>query len=140
MQMGMTSRWRSWAPIFLSVLRMIAAFAFFTYGTSKLFAWPAGMLPNGATAVLASKIGFAGILETVGGALLFVGLFTRPVAFLLCGEMAYAYLSGHMVRSFWPTINQGVPAFLFCFIWLYISAAGPGPWSVDAMMRRNGAP
>ena len=138
--MGMTSRWRSWAPNFLSVLRMVAAFAFFTYGTSKLFAWPAAMMPNGATAVLASKMGFAGILETVGGALLFIGLFTRPVAFLLSGEMAYAYLTGHMVRSFWPTVSGGVPALLFCFIWLYISAAGPGPWSIDAMMRRSGAP
>ena len=136
-QMGIASRWRSWAPNFLSVLRMVAAFAFFTYGTAKLFAWPAAMLPNGATAVLASKMGFAGILETVGGALLFVGLFTRPVAFLLSGEMAYAYLTGHMTRSFWPVVSGGVPALLFCFLWLYISAAGPGPWSLDAMMRRS---
>ncbi|HEV8410338.1 MAG TPA: DoxX family protein [Gemmatimonadaceae bacterium] len=136
-QTSLTARWRSAAPHFQSILRIVAAFAFFTYGTSKLFGWPAAMLPNGATAVLASKIGFAGILETVGGALLFIGLFTRPVAFLLCGEMAYAYLTSHMVRSFWPTVSQGTPALLFCFIWLYISAAGPGPWSIDAMRWRS---
>ncbi len=126
---------------FLSVLRVVAAFlAFVTYGTSKLFAWPAATLLNGATAVIASKIGFAGVLETVGGALLLVGLFTRPIAFLVCGEMAYAYLTSHMVRSFWPTVNQGAPALLFCFIWLYISAAGPGPWSLDAVVRRTETP
>jgi putative oxidoreductase len=135
-QISLTARWRSWAPYFLSVLRLIAAFAFFTYGTAKLFAWPAAMMPNGATAPLASLIGVAGILETVGGLLLIVGLFSRPVAFLLSGEMAYAYLSGHAVHSFWPVVNQGVPALLFCFIWLYISAAGPGPWSLDALLRR----
>lgn len=139
-QLSLTGRWRSWAPYFQSALRMVAAFAFFTYGTAKLFAWPAAMMPNGATAPLASLIGVAGMLETGGGLLLFVGLFSRPVAFLLSGEMAYAYLSGHMVRSFWPVVNQGTPALLFCFIWLYISAAGPGPWSLDALTRRSENP
>jgi putative oxidoreductase len=138
-QMSMTQRWRSWAPYFLSVLRMVAAFAFFTYGTAKLFAWPAAMMPNGATAPLASLIGVAGSLEFVGGMLMFVGLFSRPIAFLLSGEMAYAYLSGHAVHGFWPVVNQGTPALLFCFIWLYISAAGPGPWSLDALMRKQPA-
>ncbi len=136
-QNSMTSRWRSWAPYFLSVLRIIAAFAFFTYGSAKLFAWPAAMMPNGGTAPLASLIGVAGTLEVVGGALLFIGLFSRPVAFLLSGEMAYAYLTGHAARGFWPVLNQGTPALLFCFIWLYISAAGPGPWSLDALRRRS---
>ena len=136
-QNSVTSRWHSWAPYFLSVLRIIAAFAFFTYGSAKLFAWPAAMMPNGATAPLGSLIGVAGMLEVAGGALLFVGLFSRPVAFLLSGEMAYAYLSGHLVRGFWPVVNQGTAALLFCFIWLYISAAGPGPWSLDALLRRS---
>lgn len=139
-QLSLTARWRSWSPYFLSILRIIAAFAFITYGTAKLFAWPAALMPNGATAPLASLIGVAGILETFGGALLFVGLLSRPVAFLLSGEMAYAYLTGHAVRGFWPVLNQGAPALLFCFIWLYISAAGPGPWSIDALRHGNQEP
>ena len=133
-------RWRSWTPYFLSVLRIMAAFAFITFGTVKLFAWPAALMPNGATVPLVSLMGAAGILETVGGLLMCAGLFARPTAFLLSGEMAYAYLTGHAVRGFWPVLNQGTPALLFCFIWLYISAAGPGPWSLDALMRRTEAP
>jgi putative oxidoreductase len=137
---NMARRWYSWAPYFLSVIRIMAAFVFFEYGTTKLFAWPGAVMPNGATVPLASLIGVAGILETGGGLLLLAGLFTRPVAFFLSGEMAYAYLSGHAVRGFWPVLNQGAPALLFCFIWLYISAAGPGPWSLDALLRRTEAP
>jgi putative oxidoreductase len=68
--------------------------------------------------------------------LLLIGLFTRPVAFILAGEMAVAYFQFHFPGGFWPTINQGVPAVLYCFIWLYFSAAGPGPWSVDALRRK----
>jgi putative oxidoreductase len=138
-QLSLTGRWRSGAPYFLSALRIIAAFAFFTYGTAKLFAWPGALMPNGATVPLASLIGVAGVLETVGGLLMCVGLFSRPIAFLLSGEMAYAYLTGHAVRGFWPVLNQGTPALLFCFIWLYISAAGPGPWSLDSALRRSEA-
>jgi putative oxidoreductase len=118
----------------------MAAFAFFQYGTAKIFAWPGAMMPNGATAPLTSLIGFAGMLETGGGLLLLAGLCTRPVAFVVSGEMAYAYLSGHAVRGFWPVLNNGTPALLFCFIWLYFSAAGPGPWSLDALRRRTEAP
>src|SRR5471030_2836945 len=109
-QLSLTARWRSWAPYFQSILRMVAAFAFFTYGTAKLFAWPAAMMPNGATASLTSLVGVAGMLETAGGLLMFIGLFSRPVAFVLSGEMAYAYLTSHAMRSFWPTVSQGVPA------------------------------
>src|SRR5437660_980541 len=76
--------------------------------------------------------GIAGTLETFGGLLLLVGLFTRPVAFILAGEMAVAYFLGHAPHGFWPVLNQGHPAILFCFTWLYLSAAGPGPWSLDA--------
>jgi putative oxidoreductase len=137
---NLARRWKAWTPYFLSVLRIMAAFVFFTYGTAKLFAWPAALLPNGATVQVASLIGVAAILEVFGGLLLLAGLFTRPVAFLLSGEMAYAYLTGHAVRGFWPVLNQGTPAVLFCFVWLYISAAGPGPWSLDALMRRTEAP
>ena len=135
-QSSLPGQWRSWAPYFLSVLRIIAAATFFTYGTAKLFAWPAALMPNGATVHLASLIGVAGTLEVVGGLLLCIGLFARPVAFLLSGEMAFAYFTGHAVHGFWPVVNQGTPALLFCFIWLYISAAGPGPWSLDALRRQ----
>ena len=83
--------------------------------------------------------GFAGIIEFVGGALLLLGLFTRPVAFVLSGEMAVAYFMAHAPQSFYPAINQGDAAILFCFVWLYISAAGPGPWSLDAMRGRTSA-
>ena len=84
-------------------------------------------------------MGTAGTLEVAGGVLLVAGLFSRPVAFLLAGEMAYAYLTRHIVRSAWPVQNQGTPALLFCFIWLYISAAGPGPLSLDVILRRTDA-
>jgi putative oxidoreductase len=131
---GLLARWRSWAPQLLSILRIISAFIFIQSGTVKLFAFPMAM-PGGGTAPLASLIGVAGILEVVGGLLLLVGLFTRPVAFLLSGEMAVAYFMAHAPQGFWPVVNQGVAAILFCFLFLYLSAAGPGPWSLDALRR-----
>jgi putative oxidoreductase len=133
---GLIARWRSGAPHLLSVLRVIAAFLFMQYGTAKLFAFPVAILPGGGTVPIWSLIGLAGILEAFGGLLLLVGLFTRPVAFLLSGEMAVAYFMGHAPRGFWPILNQGMPAIFFCFLWLYLSAAGPGPWSIDAMITR----
>jgi putative oxidoreductase len=108
---------------------------FMLAGTSKLFAFPVGMPPNNGTANLMSQIGFGGLLEFVGGLLLLVGLFTRPVAFLLAGEMAVAYFQFHQPQGFWPVVNGGVAAVLYCFIWLYFSAAGAGPWSIDAKRR-----
>jgi putative oxidoreductase len=129
------SRWRSWSPYFLSVLRIVTAFLFLQYGAAKLFAFPASIMPNGGTVPLSSQAGMAGALELVGGALLLLGLFSRPVAFVVSGEMAFAYFIGHAPQSFWPVLNQGAPAILFCFIWLYISAAGAGPWSLDALRR-----
>ncbi len=126
------ARWRSWAPYLLSVLRIVCAFIFMQYGSSKLFAIPAVVMPGGGTAPLASLPGVAGALELVGGALLFVGLFTRPVAFLLAGQMAIAYFVGHAPQGLWPALNGGAPAVLYCFLWLHVSAAGPGPWSLDA--------
>jgi putative oxidoreductase len=131
----LTARWPSRAPYLLSVLRIIAAFVFMQFGSAKLLAIPAAIMPGGGTAPLTSLPGFAGSLELVGGALLLLGLFTRPVAFLLSGEMAFAYFMGHAPQGFWPVLNQGSPAILFCFIWLYISSAGPGPWSIDALRR-----
>ena len=136
---ALVSRWRSWAPYILSVVRIVAAFIFIQFGTAKIFAFPASIMPDGGTAPLTSLAGIAGALETFGGVFLLLGLFTRPVAFILSGQMAVAYFIGHAPQGFWPVLNQGYPAILFCFLWLYLSAAGPGPWSVDAL-RRAGSP
>jgi putative oxidoreductase len=118
------------------VLRLVAAFLFVLAGTIKLFAFPVGVPPHGGTVPLFSEAGLAGVLEVVGGGLLFLGLFTRPVAFVLSGEMAVAYLQFHAPRSFWPNVNQGMPAVLFCFLWLYFSAAGPGAFSLDGLRKK----
>jgi putative oxidoreductase len=126
------ARWSAWGPQLQSVLWIVAAFIFITAGTMKIFAFPAGMPPNGATAPFPSEIWIGGALEVFGGALLLVGLFTRPVAFLLSGEMAVAYFQFHFPGGFWPTMNGGVAAALYCFVWLYFSAAGAGAWSLDA--------
>ena len=134
---SLPARWRSWSPSLLSIMRIVAAFLFIQYGTAKLLALPAAVMPGGGTAPLVSLAGIAGALEMVGGAFLLLGLFTRPVAFLLSGEMAVAYFMGHAPRGFWPVLNQGSPAILFCFIWLYISSAGAGPWSLDALLRNR---
>jgi putative oxidoreductase len=129
-------RWRSGTPYLLSLLRIVAAFLFLQIGTAKLFAFPGAVMPGGGTAPFLSRIWFAGALEAFGGLFLLLGLFTRPVAFLLSGEMAFAYFIGHAPRGLWPVLNDGTGAILFAFLWLYFSAAGPGPWSLDA--RRGG--
>ncbi len=126
------TKWVSFAPRLQSVLRIVASLMFMLIGTMKLFAFPVGLPPNGSVVPLISLLGVAGILEMFGGGLLLLGLFTRPVAFLLAGEMAVAYFMGHFTQGFWPMLNGGQPAILYCFIWLYFSAAGPGPWSLDA--------
>ncbi|HVE65585.1 MAG TPA: DoxX family protein [Thermoanaerobaculia bacterium] len=136
---GLVGRWISWTPYFLSILRIVSAFLFMQYGSTKLFGFPAEVMPGGGTAAPLSLAGIAAILELFGGAFLFVGLFTRSVAFLLSGEMAVAYFYGHAPQGIWPVLNQGASAILFCFLFLYISAAGPGPWSVDAALRRRKA-
>ena len=122
----MPASWTALAPYLLSVLRIVAAFLFVLYGTTKLLAWPAAVMPGGGTAPLMTQAGMAGLLEMVGGGLLLVGLFTRPVAFVLAGEMAFAYFIGHAGNGFWPVLNGGAPAVFFCFLWLYLSAAGGG--------------
>lgn len=111
----------------------MAAFLFIAHGTQKLLAFPVAQPRPGVE--LMSLMGLAGVLETFGGALLLLGLFTRPVALLLAGEMAVAYFRAHAPRSFWPILNGGEPAVLFCFLYLYLAAAGPGPWSLDALWR-----
>jgi putative oxidoreductase len=126
-----------WAPRLLSVLRIVSAFLFLQHGTAKLFGIP--HIQYFDNLQLVSLIGFAGVLEVVGGLLLLMGLFTRPTAFILSGEMAFAYFIGHATKGFLPILNQGEPAVLFCFVFLYFVAAGPGPWSVDAARHRTTA-
>lgn len=123
----------SWAPRMLSVLRIMAALLFIEHGTQKLFGFPASDSP---APDLLSLRGVAGILETFGGLLLLVGLFTRPVAFVLSGMMAVAYFMAHAPRAFYPVLNQGDAAILFCFVFLYLFVAGGGSWSVDAARGR----
>jgi len=118
-----------WAPDILSALRIIAAFMFIQHGTVKLFGfqvpYPYGELQ------LVSLLGLAAILEVFGGLLLLIGLFTRPVAFVLSGSMAVAYFMAHAPQGFWTVTNGGESAVLYCFTFLYIAAAGGGKWSVD---------
>lgn len=121
----------SLAARLLSVLRIVAAFLFMLHGTQKLFGLPT-VEPRDPVELI-SLYGLAGILEVGGGILLLVGLFTRPVAFILAGEMAVAYFLMHAPRSPWPVLNGGEPAVLYCFLFLYLSAAGAGPWSLDAL-------
>jgi len=137
---GILERWRSWAPHLLSLLRIVSAFLFIQVGTAKLWGFPAPVMPGGGTALIASLPGIAGILEAFGGALLLVGLFTRPVAFILSGEMAVAYFIGHAPQGFWPVLNGGSPAALYSFLFLYLSAAGAGPLSIDAARARGVGP
>ena len=120
----------------LSILRIVAGSVFITFGTMKLFNYPP--LPAGMPPIpFVSQMGLAGTLEVVGGVLILIGLLTRPVSFVLAGEMAVAYFQGHFPRSFFPSVNMGTPAILYCFIFLYFVFAGAGPWSVDAMIARS---
>ncbi len=125
----------TWSPRILSVLRIIAGLLFLQHGIAKLFGFPP--IPYFANLQLFSLLGFAGVLELVGGALMIAGLFTRPVAFILSGEMAVAYFMSHAPKGFMPLVNQGELAVLFCFVFLYFAFAGPGPWSADAAMRNE---
>lgn len=125
-----------WTGRMLSILRIVAGLVFITFGTMKLFNSPP--LPQGMPPIpLMSQMGLAGILEVFGGLLIILGLFTRPVSFILSGEMAVAYFQGHYPQSFWPSVNMGTPAILYCFLFLYFVFAGAGPWSIDAMIARS---
>jgi putative oxidoreductase len=127
----------SWTPRLLSVLRIISAFLFIPHGAQKLFGFLAP--PGAPTPPLFSLIGIAGILEFFGGLLLLVGLFTRPVAFILSGMMAVAYFMAHAPQGFWPLQNRGETAVLYCFIFLFLAVAGGGEWSLDRLLRRRRA-
>jgi putative oxidoreductase len=117
-----------WAPRVLSIARIVTALIFMEHGTQKLFGFPPSANPGPA---LFSLYGFAGTLEIVGGILLVFGLFTRPVAFILSGEMAFAYWMTHAQRSIFPILNGGDAAILYCFLFLYLAFAGGGAWSLD---------
>lgn len=124
----------AWAPRLLSILRIMTGLLFLQHGTAKLLKIP--VIPMFANLSLTSLPGIAGILELVGGVLIILGLFTRSVAFLLSGLMAVAYFMAHAPRGFYPILNAGELAILFCFVFLYLAAAGPGPWSIDAARRK----
>ena len=117
-----------WAPRLLGLLRIVAAILFIEHGTQKLFGFPA---PQHGMPEAFTVLWFAAILETFGGLLLLIGLFTRPVAFILSGQMAIAYWLVHAPQNLFPAINGGDAAILFCFVFLYLVAAGPGDFSID---------
>ena len=125
-----------WAPRVLSILRIVAGLLFLEHGTQKLFGFP----PRSFPFELMSIYGLAAVLELVGGALLVLGLFTRPVAFVLSGEMAFAYFMGHAPQGFFPVANGGDAAILYCFLFLYFVFSGPGPWSLDEALARRRSP
>ncbi len=124
-----------WAPRVLSLLRIMAALLFMQHGLMKLFAFP-GPQP-GVPSPLPMILVVAAWMEVVGGGLLALGLFTRPVAFLVSGEMAVGYFMAHFPKSFYPALNGGDAAVLFCFVFLYLPFAGGGEWSVDAAARKR---
>jgi putative oxidoreductase len=122
-----------WAPRVLSVLRIVAGLQFLEHGTQKFFSFP---MRAGAAPELMSMLGVQGCLEIAGGILIILGLFTRPVAFILAGDMAVAYFKVHFAKSFFPALSGGDAAILFCFVFLYMAAAGGGVWSLDAQRER----
>ena len=126
----------TWSPRMLSVLRIMTGLLFLEHGTQKLFAFP------GPGPALTTLVVVQAMLELVGGILILIGLFTRPVAFILAGDMAVAYFMAHAPRGFFPTLNGGQLAILFCFVFLYLFVAGGGVWSVDEQRssRRTLAP
>jgi putative oxidoreductase len=126
-----------WAPRVLSIARVVTALIFMAHGTQKLLNFPPNP-PGRATVELFSLYGFAGALEIVGGILLVLGLFTRPVAFILSGQMAFAYWMGHAPRSIYPVLNNGDASILYCFWFLYLAFAGGGAWSLDRMLSKKG--
>jgi putative oxidoreductase len=123
-----------WVLRVLSVLRIVVGLLFLEHGAQKIFGFPPSATPGPA---LLSLMGIQGIIEVVGGALIVLGFFTRPVAFILCGDMAVAYFMSHFPNSFFPITNRGDAAILYCFVFLYLAAAGGGPWSLDASRQKS---
>jgi putative oxidoreductase len=127
-------RAEKYTPEMLSVVRIVVALLFLEHGTAKLLGFPPS--PHGEPAFM-TLMWFQGLIELLGGALLALGLFTRPVAFILSGNMAVAYFMGHASKGFFPMINGGDAAILYCFIFLLFFVTGPGGWSLDAEMARD---
>ena len=125
-----------WPARMLAVFRIVAGLLFITFGTMKIFGYPPAPVAM-PPIPLASQMGIGGMMEIVGGILIVLGLFTRPVAFILSGEMAVAYFQFHFPNAFFPTTNNGVPAVLYCFFYLYLAAAGAPEWSLDALIARR---
>jgi putative oxidoreductase len=128
-----------WPARALAVLRVVAGVIFVSLGTMKLFGFPPSGQP-GIPVPLLSQMGLGGVLETFGGLAIVLGLCTRPVAFVLSGEMAVAYFQFHFPHSFFPTVNQGIPAILYCFLYLYLAVAGAGAFSLDQLLARRQEP
>ena len=124
---------KAWTPRILGVLRIVTGFLFLQHGTAKLLGFPHIAMFDGLQ--LVSLLGLAGILELVGGSLILIGLFTRPVAFILSGEMAVAYFMAHAPHGFLPILNQGELAVVYCFVFLYLSVSGAGAFGLDAMRK-----
>jgi putative oxidoreductase len=131
-----------WSPNMLSILRIMAGLLFLEHGTTKVLGFPPDAMGPHPGFNVSTMAGLSGVLELIGGALLAIGLFSRIVAFILSGEMAVAYFMVHWAlfsgapHSFYPIINKGEIAVLYCFVFLYLAVAGPGPWSLDALRRR----
>ena len=126
------SKLDKWAPHALAALRIITALLMLQHATMKFFAFPAPMpMPGPLPGILLA----AGVIEIVTGTLIVLGLFTRPAAFLASGTMAAAYFMGHATQGFWPVLNQGEPAIMFCFAFFYLIFAGPGAWSLDGLRK-----
>ena len=125
-----------WPERMLAVLRIVTGLTFFWAGTTKLFGWPPPPVEMPALELL-SQIGIGAMMEVVGGALIMLGLFTRPVALLLSGEMAVAYFQFHQPQAFFPITNNGVGAVLYCFIFFYLIFSGAGAWSLDGVIARR---
>ncbi|MBO1073905.1 DoxX family protein [Roseomonas marmotae] len=117
------------APHALALLRIVAALLFIEHGTQKLFGFPAP--PGSGLPAMFTLYWVAGVLEAVGGVMVLLGLYTRPVAFILSGEMAFAYFMAHAPRNFYPLLNGGDAAILYCFVFLYLAAAGPGSFAIN---------
>ena len=131
------SRLAAWAPHALSLLRIVAALIFLLHGSQKLLGFPP--FAEGRSAPEAFTLSWtAGTIELVAGGLMLIGLFTRPAAFIASGTMAFAYFIAHAPQNLYPVLNGGDAAILYCFVFLDLVAAGPGPWSLDAAMRRRG--
>ncbi len=122
---------KMWTPRIMGVMRIVVAFLFLQHGTAKLFGVPHIAMFDGMS--MMSLIGVAGVLEVVGGSLILIGLFTRPVAFILSGQMAVAYFMAHAPKDWLPILNGGELAVIYCFVFLYFSFAGSGDYAVDAM-------